>query len=92
MEETIDLREYFAIIKKRFWIIALLAIISALISGVISFFMLNPVYEAKSTLIVNADKQAETQMEYRSRSPSAQPKRPPDLDPQARKPAASPSP
>ena len=25
MEETIDLREYFAIIKKRFWIIALLA-------------------------------------------------------------------
>lgn len=38
MEETIDLREYFAIIKKRFWIIALLAIISELISGVISFF------------------------------------------------------
>ena len=62
MEETIDLREYFAIIKKRFWIIALLAIISALISGVISFFMLKPVYEAKSTLIVNADKQAETQI------------------------------
>ena len=62
MEETIDLREYFAIIKKRFWIIALLAIISALISGVISFFVLNPVYEAKSTLIVNADKQAETQI------------------------------
>lgn len=62
MEETIDLREYFAIIKKRFWIIALLAIISAVISGVISFFMLNPVYEAKSTLIVNADKQAETQI------------------------------
>ena len=47
MEETIDLREYFAIIKKRFWIIALLAIISALISGVIS---------------LNADKQAETQI------------------------------
>ena len=62
MEETIDLREYFAIIKKRFWIIALLAIISALISGVISFFMLKPVYEAKSTLIANADKQAETQI------------------------------
>ena len=62
MEETIDLREYFAIIKKRFWIIALLAIISALISGVISFFMLNPVYEAKSTLIVNTEKNEETQM------------------------------
>ena len=61
MEETIDLREYFGIIKKRFWIIALLAIVSAVVSGVISFFMLNPVYEAKSTLIVNTDKQTETQ-------------------------------
>ena len=61
MEETIDLREYFGIIKKRFWIIALLAIVSAFVSGVISFFMLNPVYEAKSTLIVNTDKQEETQ-------------------------------
>ena len=61
MEETIDLREYFAIIKKRFWIIALLAIVSAIVSGVISFFMLNQVYEAKSTLIVNTDKQTETQ-------------------------------
>jgi len=61
MEETIDLREYFGIIKKRFWIIALLAIVSAVVSGVISFFMLNPVYEAKSTLIVNTDKQIETQ-------------------------------
>lgn len=62
MEETIDLREYFTIIKKRFWIIALLAIISALISGVISFFVLKPVYEAKSTLIVNTEKNEDTQM------------------------------
>ena len=61
MEETIDLREYFGIIKKRFWIIALLAIVSSLVSGIISFFMLNPVYQAKSTLIVNTDKQTETQ-------------------------------
>lgn len=62
MEETIDLREYFGIIKKRFWIIALITVIAAVVSGAISFFMLNPVYEAKSTLIVNADKQAETQI------------------------------
>ena len=62
MEETIDLREYFGIIKKRFWIIAIITVIAAVVSGIISFFMLNPVYEAKSTLIVNADKQAETQI------------------------------
>ena len=62
MEETVDLREYFGIIKKRFWIIALITIIAVVVSGVISFFMLNPVYEAKSTLIVNTEKNEETQM------------------------------
>ena len=62
MEETIDLREYFAIIKKRFWIIAIITVVAMVVSGVISFFMLSPVYEAKSTLIVNTEKSQETQM------------------------------
>ena len=62
MEETIDLREYFAIIKKRFWIIATLTLVSALVSGAISFFVLKPVYEANSTLIVNTEKNEDTQM------------------------------
>lgn len=53
MEETIDLREYFYIIKRKLWIIALLAIICGLISGLIIFFMLNSVYEGSMTLIVN---------------------------------------
>ena len=60
MEETIDLREYFQIIKKRFWIIALLAVIAMVASGLISFFVLSPVYEAKTTLIVNTDKNPES--------------------------------
>ena len=62
MEETVDLREYFGIVKKRFWIVALITIIAVVVSGVISFSMLNPVYEAKSTLIVNTEKNEETQM------------------------------
>lgn len=62
MEETIDLREYFGIIKKRFWIIALITVIAVVVSGVISFFVLKPVYEAKTTLIVNTEKNEETQM------------------------------
>ena len=62
MEETIDLREYFSIIKKRFWIIALITVVAMVVSGVISFFMLSSVYEAKSTLIVNTEKSQETQM------------------------------
>ena len=62
MEETIDLREYFGIIKKRFWIIALITIIAIIISGLISFFVLEPVYKTKSTLIVNTEKYEGTQM------------------------------
>lgn len=53
MEETIDLREYFAIIKKKLWIIALIASIAIVASGVVSFFVLKPIYQASTTLIVN---------------------------------------
>lgn len=62
MEETIDLREYFAIIKKRSWIIALITTISIIVSSVISFFILKPVYQANATLIVNTEKNEETQV------------------------------
>ena len=62
MEETIDLREYFGIIKKRFWIIALITIISAVVSGAISFFVLKPVYETKTTLMVDTNQNKETQI------------------------------
>lgn len=62
MEETIDLKEYFTIIKKRFWIIALITIISVLVSAGVSFFVLKPVYETTTTLIVDTDKDKKTQI------------------------------
>ena len=63
MEETIDLREYFFILKKKMWLIALSAIVCGLISGLISFFVLKPVYEANTSLIVNKETENEmTQM------------------------------
>lgn len=62
MEETIELKEYFAIIKKRFWIIALITTIAIIVSAAISFFILKPVYQANTTLIVNTEKNEETQV------------------------------
>lgn len=59
MEESINLRQLFRIIKKRFWLIALLTIIIATISGVISFFVLTPVYEARTQILVNQAKSKE---------------------------------
>lgn len=55
MEETIDLREYLAIIKKKAWIIAAITAVTTFVSAFLSFFVLSPVYEAKTTLIVNTD-------------------------------------
>lgn len=60
MEETIDLREYFFIIKKRAWIIVLITILAMLTSGIISFFVLSPTYEANTTLIVNTEQNEKT--------------------------------
>ena len=60
MEETIDLREYFFILKKKMWLIALSAIVCGLISGLMSFFVLKPVYEANTSLIVNKETENET--------------------------------
>lgn len=55
MEETIDLREYLTIIKKKAWIIAAITAVTTFVSAFLSFFVLSPVYEAKTTLIVNTD-------------------------------------
>lgn len=55
MEETIDLREYFFILKKKLWIIVTSALICGLISGLVSFFALTPIYQANTSLIVNKE-------------------------------------
>ncbi|MDY2883744.1 MAG: Wzz/FepE/Etk N-terminal domain-containing protein, partial [Romboutsia timonensis] len=60
MEETIDLREYFFILKKKMWLIGLSAIICGFISGLVSFFVLEPVYESNTSLIVNKEVENET--------------------------------
>ncbi|WP_373598239.1 YveK family protein [Paraclostridium bifermentans] len=62
MEETIDLREYFQIIRKRAWIIVLITVLAMVTSGLISFFVLSPVYEANTTLIVNTEQSKETEV------------------------------
>ncbi len=56
MEETISLRELFAVLRKRLWLIVLITIIAATVSAVISFFVLTPVYQSKTQILVNQAK------------------------------------
>lgn len=52
-ETTIELRELFAIVKKRIWMIILIPLIAAIISGAISYCALTPIYEASTQILVN---------------------------------------
>jgi capsular polysaccharide biosynthesis protein len=52
-EQSIELREYFQIIKKRIWIIVLITSIATITSGIISYFFITPTYEASTQLLVN---------------------------------------
>lgn len=52
MEEEIDLRQYWEVLKKRWLIVITIPLIAALTSGIISYFIIKPVYQASTTLIV----------------------------------------
>ena len=53
MSESIDLKEYINIFRKRGWIVLLTTIIAIAISGILSFFVIEPVYQAQLTFMVN---------------------------------------
>lgn len=52
MEKEIDLREIWRIIKKRWLFFVAIPLFAALTSGMISFYVLKPVYQSSATLIV----------------------------------------
>ena len=53
MEETIELKELFSIIKKRLLMIIMFGFLAAVISGAVSFFVLTPIFQTSTQLIVN---------------------------------------
>ncbi|WP_249598487.1 YveK family protein [Peribacillus frigoritolerans] len=56
MEETISIQDIFKTLKKRWKLIMLLTLIAALISGTISYFLLTPVYQSSTQILVNQKK------------------------------------
>lgn len=51
-EQVISIEEIFEALKKRWKMIALITILSTVIAGVFSFFIIDPVYEASTKLFV----------------------------------------
>ncbi|TWH59740.1 capsular polysaccharide biosynthesis protein [Desulfitobacterium sp. LBE] len=60
-EQEIDLIELWEAIKKRWIIVVIIPLIAALTSGIVSFFILDPVYKASTTLIVGKKASEEQQ-------------------------------
>lgn len=56
MEETISLRELFDTLKKRLWLIVSITLLATIISGVVSYFFLTPIYQSSTQILVNQSK------------------------------------
>ena len=60
----IDLKEYLDIIWSRKWLILGITLLAALISGLISFFVLQPVYEASTTIMIGRSNTSDQSLQY----------------------------
>ncbi|WHY00427.1 Wzz/FepE/Etk N-terminal domain-containing protein [Neobacillus sp. DY30] len=60
MEETISLKELLTTLKKRLVMIILITMTAGLVSGVISYFFLTPIYQASTQILVNQAKNEPT--------------------------------
>ncbi|WP_251552254.1 YveK family protein [Neobacillus muris] len=56
MEETISLKELFETLKKRLSLILSITLVAAIVSGMISYFFLTPIYQASTQILVNQKK------------------------------------
>jgi capsular polysaccharide biosynthesis protein len=60
-----EIRNYLKIILKRIWLVALIPFIAAVVTAVINFYILEPVYESSITLFVmNKNSNPEMMLEY----------------------------
>lgn len=52
MASELDLRDIFGVLTRRLWILLVVPVLTALVAGAVSFYVLTPVYSASTTLWV----------------------------------------
>lgn len=57
MEETVSLKELFHILRKRLAMILVITFGAAIVSAIISFFFMTPIYQSSTQILVNQKKQ-----------------------------------
>jgi capsular polysaccharide biosynthesis protein len=63
-EISLDLRDIFEVIRKRFWMIVAITLAATILSGLISFFVLKPVYEAKISIVISKAQEKTEKQQY----------------------------
>ena len=61
MEETISLQDLYKIIRKRLAMIISITAVAVIISAIISFFVLTPIYQASTQILVNQQQKTNNQ-------------------------------
>ncbi|WP_347548506.1 Wzz/FepE/Etk N-terminal domain-containing protein [Pseudalkalibacillus hwajinpoensis] len=64
MEETISLKEIFAVLKKRLSLILLITLLATATSGIVSYFLLTPIYQTSTQILVNQKADTENGFDY----------------------------
>jgi capsular polysaccharide biosynthesis protein len=64
MEETISLKDLLQTLKKRLNLILTITLLAILVSGVISYFFLTPIYQSSTQLLVNQSKDEQAMYNY----------------------------
>ncbi|KFN03980.1 capsular biosynthesis protein [Bacillus clarus] len=64
MEETISLKELFTILRKRLVMILAITIGAALVSAIVSYYFMTPIYQTSTQILVNQKKQDEKIIQY----------------------------
>lgn len=62
--EELELREYWLIIRKHLLLVVLIPVIAVIVSGVVSFFVIQPQYSASTTLLVNQQTSTTNPLQY----------------------------
>lgn len=62
--EEIDLKELLLILRKRLWVIVAITILFTATTGLICYYMLEPEYQAYTTLMIGRPKEYKQEMEY----------------------------
>ena len=68
--KEINLKELFAVIKKRFWIAAVVTVLFTLVAGVYSTFSTNPLYQSSSRIIIKAGAEDRTTLQVIMKDPT----------------------